>query len=648
MSAAANAAKNRNRKRKKIVPSFEQKNDAKIRSKQVEDKGEYERQSKRARRRYANGSDVTQQVWFINSPPPRMHLERRRSPPQSRSASRMASVEQEQSLKRQNLRQIGKTRGSGTSSTKQNTRNQSPKIQQKKHQTRTKKQTDGVRAATKIQLESVRNRDPLVMPPPKLSDDTVMGIPVMPPPWLVALRGELLRVALKPDFCTNSIFDHVVKRQKDSSSESVIYFARLSQKDARSILRQTQNSTWGTIDYVIKEYDPEVAREVCTKKGICGRQETYHLKTWDLILKHEAAIYKDVTNRLLEARNTPNIIYAIDSVECRRPHRRSVLRIVLEAGYPPYGGGPLDSIRPMDMVSPQIVFPLLYTLRCFELIGLTHNDLHLSNILVREYSSYPIPVMGYRVSERDMVILRNVTLLPLIFDFDRATKRATALDPTSLPFPPDGRGVIDGWVKWHRDSQQDRKDTFMLGCNLMNFSGTTPKAKKIIHNIFFKPDVRFVNRRQFVLRSARGGRESDQKQRTITSLLYHPCVPGRKEGNGLKNLSIEQLPSRTPGEIFQMLARVVNELSELSSREAAGKGGDIMGDIEYVRFDPGFLDRVVMLPSMYELPGIPRNGRPVPPPPDRKFRNKVIHTLDLPQSFIMQSDADQSQTAARQ
>ncbi len=76
-----------------------------------------------------------------------------------------------------------------------------------------------------------------------------------------------------------------------------------------------------------------------------------------------------------------------------------------------------------------IMFMVLYTLRCFNKFGLRHNDLHMGNILLFNIGSEVL--YKFTIDETDYYI--RTKYIPLLFDYDRASKFSQpALTNTSL------------------------------------------------------------------------------------------------------------------------------------------------------------------------------------------------------------------------
>jgi hypothetical protein len=77
----------------------------------------------------------------------------------------------------------------------------------------------------------------------------------------------------------------------------------------------------------------------------------------------------------------------------------------------------LWSIWEEESQNPHITFQVLYTIACFERVGLKHNDLHLNNIFIQNYEE-PIQ-FNYQIG--DQIVSFKTTKLVKIIDFDRSS-----------------------------------------------------------------------------------------------------------------------------------------------------------------------------------------------------------------------------------
>ncbi len=157
----------------------------------------------------------------------------------------------------------------------------------------------------------------------------------------------------------------------------------------------------------------------------------------DYQLMYERYIYKNVTNKLVLNHNTPNIVLSygeiiidcIDDNYIKKIIRKDIKKLyllVLEKS----GNKSLDYYlnRINDNELFGVVFQILWTLKCFSLVGLIHHDLHLDNIRI-EYIPKGIELLYYLptiVSKNSGKIVKIKTKYVVkIFDFDRATKFET-------------------------------------------------------------------------------------------------------------------------------------------------------------------------------------------------------------------------------
>lgn len=78
----------------------------------------------------------------------------------------------------------------------------------------------------------------------------------------------------------------------------------------------------------------------------------------------------------------------------------------------------LWSVWEEECENPHIAFQVLYTIACFERVGLRHNDLHLYNIFVQDLGEEPTE-LRYEIGGE--VISFNTTKLVKIIDYDRSS-----------------------------------------------------------------------------------------------------------------------------------------------------------------------------------------------------------------------------------
>lgn len=145
--------------------------------------------------------------------------------------------------------------------------------------------------------------------------------------------------------------------------------------------------------------------------------------------QNEIKIYQEYINPLIYFRCCPNLLAMINSHVRYYPNKYPMdMWLAMEQiqnNSSPYVR--LNDILSKDLVSHaanilthQFLFQLLYTLTCFQEIGLQHNDLHLNNIFVDELTT-PIPYISYRISKTTVIILTDVKYVPKIYDFDHSS-----------------------------------------------------------------------------------------------------------------------------------------------------------------------------------------------------------------------------------
>jgi hypothetical protein len=146
----------------------------------------------------------------------------------------------------------------------------------------------------------------------------------------------------------------------------------------------------------------------------------------------ECQIYKNVIRGLRQNQNTPHLpkLYGVKTFETEEISSREAAKIKsweTEEEFDKTSGqilviknvGPttLWSVWEEECQNPHITFQVLYTIACFERVGLKHNDLHLNNIFIQNYEE-PAE-LNYQIGEQ--VISFNTTKLVKIIDFDRSS-----------------------------------------------------------------------------------------------------------------------------------------------------------------------------------------------------------------------------------
>ena len=143
----------------------------------------------------------------------------------------------------------------------------------------------------------------------------------------------------------------------------------------------------------------------------------------------EVQIYSDFINPLIKHKITPHVIPLIGySFESSKSSRNVML---LKNIQPQINGlnRYADILKSKSLtltfilnnfLNKKIFFQLVYTLAAFEQVGIQHNDLHLNNIMI-ETLEKEISYVGYIISSKIMVFVRNVKFLPRIYDYDRSS-----------------------------------------------------------------------------------------------------------------------------------------------------------------------------------------------------------------------------------
>jgi hypothetical protein len=87
--------------------------------------------------------------------------------------------------------------------------------------------------------------------------------------------------------------------------------------------------------------------------------------------------------------------------------------------------------RPPEADVRAVLFQVLYTLVCFQQVGLRHNDLHFGNILVEAHKFSAPTYVNYFVSEDAFYRINVAGAFVKIFDFERASLPTTLQNPSS-------------------------------------------------------------------------------------------------------------------------------------------------------------------------------------------------------------------------
>lgn len=163
-------------------------------------------------------------------------------------------------------------------------------------------------------------------------------------------------------------------------------------------------------------------------------------------LKIEQQIYENVTEKLILNYNTPHLMKCLGVVkscgvedimnsfknkeeltifkDCRKTINKKVYDVndvsmlILEKcqGKTLHYYSQHENLNEAEVLN--ILFQLLYTLKCFEQIKLTHNDMHMNNIFINKLKE-PEERIYYITKDRWVKI--NVTYDVKIFDYDRGS-----------------------------------------------------------------------------------------------------------------------------------------------------------------------------------------------------------------------------------
>lgn len=170
--------------------------------------------------------------------------------------------------------------------------------------------------------------------------------------------------------------------------------------------------------------------------------------TDDNSLEIERQSYRDVTNPLLMNGNTPHVMLYVGALKCSNFNKIDIgesnskkfikemnkisasnqydmsqmWMLVLEQGT----GKPLVSFAKQSLGIDDfwypILFQIIYTLYCFQLVGFSQNDLHPGNLWVDELDE---PQLFVYQATRNYMWAIETKYVVKFFDFDRAAKSAT-------------------------------------------------------------------------------------------------------------------------------------------------------------------------------------------------------------------------------
>jgi hypothetical protein len=149
-------------------------------------------------------------------------------------------------------------------------------------------------------------------------------------------------------------------------------------------------------------------------------------------IDNEIKIYSECINKLVSQRITPYLMNNVLHKKCK-----DIYLLLNEAAVDnTYSINYLDNIdfnyKTKDFYN--IMFQLIYTLKCFNAIKLSHSDLYFKNILVLQKETKPsekkITYKYFKYGERDVdaIYLENIGIEIRIFNFDRCKKYNSEID----------------------------------------------------------------------------------------------------------------------------------------------------------------------------------------------------------------------------
>ncbi len=226
----------------------------------------------------------------------------------------------------------------------------------------------------------------------------------IPPEGLIEYRMMMFYLKDKIDFCDRKTYSSLSEyKNKISASNTQVFFGTI---DVRKLFQQEKH--YGKTQLVIKYFNESMARKADPET----EKNTY------LGLQVEAKIY-NVCNKLIARHNTSNVVTLIGSsnkchferllkseIQNGAPAKKEkVFSLITEIGFYPTRGNFLYE-KISATANSHVLFQIIYTLACFQMIGITHNDLHFGNIMLMKFKK-PIPVMGFRISKDKMVLLKT-------------------------------------------------------------------------------------------------------------------------------------------------------------------------------------------------------------------------------------------------
>jgi len=175
----------------------------------------------------------------------------------------------------------------------------------------------------------------------------------------------------------------------------------------------------------------------------------------------ERFVYERIVNPLIKARHTPHLVAFVGVVQCQSfdpppcyqsPSGKSKTpQCEFNAQYDQLNGGSLNMRQMRALITERatgitldkwletersisdlhaVLFQIIYTLTCFNEIGLQHHDMHLGNVFIDTMSGPSVRSFTYVTSTRAYVV--RTQWVAKFYDFDLATKHATPLNSLAM------------------------------------------------------------------------------------------------------------------------------------------------------------------------------------------------------------------------
>ncbi len=255
---------------------------------------------------------------------------------------------------------------------------------------------------------------------------------------------ENVRLPLEVD-TQKKVYDVIAA---DVAEQKVVQFSTVFKLDKTTASDTIQFTTSLDNDETTDDNTTRVFLKVSFAEKPPGEAENANVST-------ERLIYSDVTNRLLFQRATPHIIACYGVLTENEISVKSLRDIedrisskerahLIKVGFipakpialllqPARYSSPLSSLRggPHPGVYSDVLFQVLWTLLCFQDVGLRHNDLHTGNVFFR----FGRAVTNVYVMSDEVAFSMTSPVTTFVYDFDRSDKIATAVMPCEIRNP---------------------------------------------------------------------------------------------------------------------------------------------------------------------------------------------------------------------